>query len=259
MADIYNVVSGDGVFFEGLTKEQIYELIAEMTGETVQDVDQAFITKLKEINKGNSIRLWVGTSAEYNALATKEEDVLYICTDDTFVYDTGVTLEDLKTKIEANNDAVTERLNNFETEFEQFKEDVNGEVGAGVRINDLGSYTCVVIGSESNPSPYVLPSIDIGEIGKLKWLPAETDAPLFGTMETSWGGFQLPSSGLYFLMYSAGTYTYHKGSSDDPDTTVNDYTTSELCNGGQVFMDSGDKFDDVNYGGGGYIFYLRLA
>lgn len=113
MADIYNVVRGDGVFFEGMTKEQIYELIAEMTGQTVQDIDQAFITKLKEINKGNSIRLWVGTTAEYNAIESKEEDVLYICTDDTFVTDTNLSIDNMQTKIEANYENVTAQINDI--------------------------------------------------------------------------------------------------------------------------------------------------
>lgn len=113
MADIYNVVRGDGVFFEGMTKEQIFELIADMTGQTVQDVDQAFITKLKEINKGNSIRLWVGTTAEYNAIETKEEDVLYICTDDTFVPDTNLSIENIQTKIEANYNNLTGQINDI--------------------------------------------------------------------------------------------------------------------------------------------------
>lgn len=110
MADIYNVIRGDGVFFEGMTKEQIFELIAEMTGETVQDIDQAFITKLKEINKGNSIRLWLGTTAEYNGLSVKEDNVLYICTDDTFVPDTNLTLEQMMNKIDANTSAMNAKL-----------------------------------------------------------------------------------------------------------------------------------------------------
>ena len=124
MADIYNVVRGDGVFFEGMTKEQIYELIAEMTGETVQDIDQAFITKLKEINKGNSIRLWVGTTAEYNALATKEEDVLYVCTDDTFVQDTGDEIKNIKEKIDANTITLQDWIQDMNKQFSDLKNGV---------------------------------------------------------------------------------------------------------------------------------------
>lgn len=102
MADVYNVVRGDGVFFEGMTKEQIITAIAEATGVTVEDIDSAFITKLKEINKGNTIQIWMGTNAEYNAIENKLDDVLYIVTDDTFVSDTNTSIEDLYTKIEAN-------------------------------------------------------------------------------------------------------------------------------------------------------------
>lgn len=134
MADIYNVIRGDGVFFEGMTKEQIFELIAEMTGETVQDIDQAFITKLKEINKGNSIRLWLGTTAEYNGLSVKEDNVLYICTDDTFVPDTNLTLQNLVDKVDANNDSVIARLDAQDIKIDEFIE----SIGKACTLIDLG-------------------------------------------------------------------------------------------------------------------------
>ena len=139
MADIYNVVRGDGVFFEGMTKEQIYELIAEMTGETVQDIDQAFITKLKEINKGNSIRLWVGTTAEYNALTEKEEDVLYICTDDTFVYDTGIEIQNIKDKIDSSATTLEEWMENFEEQFTELQNGVMNNRGVWTYTGGSGT------------------------------------------------------------------------------------------------------------------------
>ena len=113
MADTYNVVRGDGVFFEGMTKEQIIAAIAEATGKTVEDIDSAFITKIKEINKGNAIRLWMGTNAEYNALETKEDDVLYYVTDDTFVEDTNTSISDLQKKINANYNTMLENFESF--------------------------------------------------------------------------------------------------------------------------------------------------
>lgn len=130
MADIYNVVRGDGVFFEGMTKEQIISAIAEATGNTVQDIDSAFITKIKEINKGNTIRFWFGTSAEYNALGSNlEEDVLYICTDDTFVTDTGIEIQNIKDKIDANTITLQSWMNEQNEKFEDFKSSVPNYLG----------------------------------------------------------------------------------------------------------------------------------
>lgn len=115
MADIYNVIRGDGVFFEGMTKEQIISAIAEATGKTVEDIDSAFITKLKEINKGNALRLWMGTNAEYNKIEPKEDDVLYYVTDDTFVEDVDNALDGIDGRINANYQEIVnlnESINN---------------------------------------------------------------------------------------------------------------------------------------------------
>ena len=113
MADTYNVVRTDGVFFEGMTREQIYELVHGTTGKIPEGIDEAFITKLKEANKGDVVRMWVGTNAEYNALEAKLDDVLYIITDDTFYEDLEEEMRTTRNGIETNmeqaiNDALQE-------------------------------------------------------------------------------------------------------------------------------------------------------
>lgn len=128
MADTYNVIRGDGVFFEGMTKEQIISAIAEATGNTVEDIDSAFITKIKEINKGNAIKLWLGTNAEYNAIATKEDDVLYFITDDTFVSDTSENLANLDEKINSNYNNVGLLLSSMSNEIDTFEENINSQI-----------------------------------------------------------------------------------------------------------------------------------
>ena len=63
-----------------MSKEQIIAAIAEATGNIVTDIDGAFITMLKEQNAGKSIKLWVGTQAEYNAIVAnnkRDADTLY--------------------------------------------------------------------------------------------------------------------------------------------------------------------------------------
>ena len=66
---------------EGMTKEQIIAAIAEATGTTPSSIDDAFITKIKEGNRNNNLKFWIGTSAEYNALGTYENNCFYIFTD----------------------------------------------------------------------------------------------------------------------------------------------------------------------------------
>lgn len=73
--------------YETLTKEQILAAIAEATGATNIDPNAAFITKIKDQNSGLSVTVWVGTQAQYNALEVKEENCLYITTDDTMQAD----------------------------------------------------------------------------------------------------------------------------------------------------------------------------
>ncbi|MBO7735990.1 MAG: hypothetical protein J6S67_25700 [Methanobrevibacter sp.] len=77
----YYVLSDGNNLTEGMTKEQILDAIADATGQTITNVDDAFITKIKEQNKNVPIKIWVGTQAEFNALQVQYEDVLYIITD----------------------------------------------------------------------------------------------------------------------------------------------------------------------------------
>ena len=70
----------DGTF----TKEQILNIIAQAVenGE-VRNVNWGAVSTLKEINKNQPLRFWVGTTKEYEAIEQKENNVLYIRTDDT--------------------------------------------------------------------------------------------------------------------------------------------------------------------------------
>lgn len=88
----YYVICEDNCKFESMTKEQIIAAIAEATGETPVHIDDAFITKIKEQNHNGTLKWWVGTQAQYNAIATKDAATLYIITD----FD---ELEDLRNRI----------------------------------------------------------------------------------------------------------------------------------------------------------------
>lgn len=102
MPEKYNVVGTSDSFYESMTKEEIIAAIVEaVEGGTVGDIDTGFVTILKEINKNIGIRLWVGTTAEYNALLDKPDNVIYIKTDDTTAEDINTALELLQQNIEA--------------------------------------------------------------------------------------------------------------------------------------------------------------
>ena len=69
--------------FETMTKEQILAAITQaVENGSVQDVDTGFVTKVKEQNAGGFVSFWVGTRAQYNALATKDASCIYILTDE---------------------------------------------------------------------------------------------------------------------------------------------------------------------------------
>ena len=76
----YYVICDDNCKFEGMTKEQILAAIAEVTGATPTQIDDAFITKIKEQNRNSPLKFWVGTNAQYNEL-TPVGGVFYIITD----------------------------------------------------------------------------------------------------------------------------------------------------------------------------------
>ncbi len=69
---------------ETFTKEQILDMISQaIENGAVQNVDWGAVSTLKEINKNLPLRIWIGTTAEYEAIEKKKNNVLYIMTDDT--------------------------------------------------------------------------------------------------------------------------------------------------------------------------------
>ena len=81
--------------YETMTKEQILAAITQaVESGTVSDVDTGFVTKLKELNSGKAVTMWVGTTAQYNALTEHVENCIYIKVDDT-------TGDDLQNAVES--------------------------------------------------------------------------------------------------------------------------------------------------------------
>lgn len=109
----YYVICEDKCLFPAMTKEQILAAIAQATGGTVKDIDDAFITKIKELNGGNNLKFWVGTTAEYNAIKNANEltpNCFYITTDDSFGEDIESDISAMRAEVNALSTAVTPLL-----------------------------------------------------------------------------------------------------------------------------------------------------
>lgn len=118
------VIREDGIKVEGLTKEQVYEIINGTTGEVPEGVDEEFITKLRELNAGDAVSVWVGTNAEYNAIEEKQEGVLYIIADSTFYEDLEATLTGFDEKIQAVEDNMAQVESDTESTLTQMQSDI---------------------------------------------------------------------------------------------------------------------------------------
>lgn len=104
----YFVFCEDKCIFEALTKEQTINAIAEATGTVPEsiDVDAAFITKIKEMNANKNLKFWIGTTAQFQALQTKQENTLYIFTDD----DTVDSWEEMLRQVSENAENINKIL-----------------------------------------------------------------------------------------------------------------------------------------------------
>lgn len=111
--------------FEAMTKEQVLAAITQaVEGGTIGDVDTGFVTIIKEQNKGQGLMFWVGTTAEYEALATKPNNVLYIKTDDTSAADISSAISALQ----AADNNFTEQISTLDTDLTEVKTDVTDKI-----------------------------------------------------------------------------------------------------------------------------------
>lgn len=80
--------------YETMTKEQILAAIAQAAaGGLTFDPDAGIVTKVKEGNAGGYITFWVGTQAQYNALANKDANCFYLITDSTQTKDIAASIK----------------------------------------------------------------------------------------------------------------------------------------------------------------------
>lgn len=125
----YYVFSDDNCKFESMTKEEILAAIVQaVSTHEISEVDTGFVTTLKEGNQGKGLKMWIGSTAEYNAIAQKEQNCLYLLTDDT-------ELDDLET--------IITNLMNAYNQISLMKNDIllNQSVSFGsVNVDLIGTY-----------------------------------------------------------------------------------------------------------------------
>lgn len=130
-----------------LTREEITTLVNNIvsTG-SVGDIDTGFVTRIKELNKNKALSFWVGTQAEYDAIATKTVNTFYIITDDSYKEDIAQEIADINTRIDNMNYLDVELeigdLQNRATALESDVADLNTDLADEVaaitqRINDI--------------------------------------------------------------------------------------------------------------------------
>ena len=97
----YYVIGYGNNLYESMTKEEILAAITQaVSSHTIGNVDTGFVTTLKEQNNNNGLKVWIGTTAEYNAIQNKERNCLYILSDDTILEDIETLVNSLSMQVE---------------------------------------------------------------------------------------------------------------------------------------------------------------
>lgn len=119
----YYCFCGSNCKYETMTKEQILAAIAQavQTGE-IGDVDTGFVTKIKEMNSGKYVSLWVGSVAAYNALQNRDPNWIYLRTDAT-------DFEDLQKAVVQ----LTQQVDALENEMHSLNADRESEIAAAAK------------------------------------------------------------------------------------------------------------------------------
>lgn len=103
-------IGKDNNYFETMTKEQIIAAIqTAAAGGSLEGFNNcAFVSCIKEINKNSSFSVWIGTKAEYNAIAEPAKNVLYLFTDDPLREDLPNAVDEIKAEINKSNNLIAE-------------------------------------------------------------------------------------------------------------------------------------------------------
>lgn len=115
--NVYAQDSGKNNFLT-MTREQILTAITQAVNEgTIGDIDAGFVTKIQEMNNQGVVKLWVGTSSEFTAIAAKDENTLYLLTDDTTVDDIEQAFKNIEEGISPVGNA--QKINGIELKYDE--------------------------------------------------------------------------------------------------------------------------------------------
>lgn len=133
----YYVLCDSNCKFPSMTSEQILAAIAEATGNTPTNVDDAFVTKIREMNASQNLRFWIGTSAEFNALTERDGNTLYILTDDSTLESIDALISDFDGRIEVNSENVTKAFEQIAAANSGIKSNASGIEAVNRRIDSV--------------------------------------------------------------------------------------------------------------------------
>ena len=172
----YYVLCDTNCKYESLTKEQIYAAITEATGNTPTNVNDAFITNIKELHNNDNIQFWVGTEAEFNALGiTATGHVMKMDADGKIYIYPGDTVNPPHANSHApgGSDPLTMEILGVDVELERIENKVNTKAAKSslmtktlTAANWSGSaapytYNLSVAGVTSTSNQEILPGLNI--------------------------------------------------------------------------------------------------
>lgn len=123
MAKHYVICEND-CLVEALTAEEVTALIQKATGYTPTGEEKAVISEIVNQNKNNeSVKFWVGTRAEYNAVRTKDKATIYHITDDVTAWDAyemAIRLDNLFRTYDSNMDGIIDNAEKLGGEYPNY-------------------------------------------------------------------------------------------------------------------------------------------
>lgn len=109
--------------FIGMTKEEIVTAI--QTG-NVGDLDEGFISKILELNQSGTLQFWIGTMAEFEELAEKKNNVIYLLSDDPTVNDIEDSINAIEDRVdilETETDTAQSNIGTLQTKVNELEDD----------------------------------------------------------------------------------------------------------------------------------------
>lgn len=122
-----------------MTREEIIAAIQTAAkGGTLEGFNNcAFVSQIKELNKNAAFSVWVGTQAEYNALAEKAKNVLYIISDEQMASELKIVLDSVKREVASHTQTITQQAERLAGMAASVDANNNAVAAAVVRMAEI--------------------------------------------------------------------------------------------------------------------------